>query len=268
MFMISISTAVSYLIVSAYAEALLVNDTSINLDEGHQLRSLRLPVVHERPPNCLPPAVQFGNKDYCWFNLENKARTDRHAGLLVLSNGAYRNFFSTLELEVLWANSKPYDVGVWADGYTFRHIDLEYGLTLDLLFFVPTVSLSGGEDVHGTKQLKFDTVLLTTVSVPHVGTVRAEDKQSAFAAVQVKELPHPPTPDDHPAFLRAKLQAQNKALSVGSDITFQVNIYPVNAKFEWWIYECIVNVDITYVKDGKDFYYKQEIIIFRETSKR
>ncbi|EER16593.1 hypothetical protein Pmar_PMAR017481 [Perkinsus marinus ATCC 50983] len=261
--MIGVSIAVIYLIVFAHAEALLVNDTFISLDEGHQLRSLRLPVIHERPPNCLPPAVQFGDKDYCWFNLENAARTDRHAGLLVLSNGAHRNSYSTLELQVLWANSKPYDIGVWAAGNTFRHIDLDDGLKLDLQVSVPTVSRSGGKDDDGKKTIEFDVVLSTAVSVPHVGVIRASDKTTAFATLDLGK-----EGIDARASLRLFSEVNKKAPGVDYVITFEVTIATYNGKFVWWIYQCLVDVDIKYKKDGKDVDYKKNIIIFRETSKR
>ncbi|KAF4730061.1 hypothetical protein FOZ63_017112, partial [Perkinsus olseni] len=45
--------------MSVSADALKMDDTVANPMQDPELRSLRLPVVNEKPPGCLPPGAGF-----------------------------------------------------------------------------------------------------------------------------------------------------------------------------------------------------------------
>ncbi|KAF4669094.1 hypothetical protein FOL46_001625 [Perkinsus olseni] len=136
-----------------WADALVMDGAVDNPIQDPEVRSLRLPVVTESPPGCLPPGKGFQGENHCWYVL--KGPHQYNGGALFASNNSGYTGFATLELAVMLAsNSSPVDVGVWADG---------------------------------TKRLDFPIFLKTRATVPGAGTVRAEGNGTAHAIVSNKK---------------------------------------------------------------------------------
>ncbi|KAF4711245.1 hypothetical protein FOZ63_020918, partial [Perkinsus olseni] len=183
-FMIGVIIAVIHSVVLVHADTFWANGNAVSSAQSPPLRSLRLPVVAEEPPNCLPSANQYHGKNYCWFILEDEPRTQVHSGMFIRSNTSHTGWDATLELIVLVPDSLPTDVGIWAEGYTFLKLLLPMGITVDLTFYVPRIGAVGGKDVDkDEKEIEFNVELSTTVNVPYMGTVTAKGEDSAVASI-------------------------------------------------------------------------------------
>ncbi|KAF4684215.1 hypothetical protein FOZ60_008131 [Perkinsus olseni] len=181
--LIGINIALLHVVIACYAHAFRRNDTVASPGQVPVLRSLRLPIAYEEPPNCLPPAESFQGKNYCWYRLEGDSQV--HAGTLIPGTvaGALGIGYVTLELITVNSNPSARDVGVWAEGFTALHLSLDFGIELYLLFSVPRFAKVGGEDAGTAKQLKFPASLLTVVDVPCWGRVAATAEALGVAAV-------------------------------------------------------------------------------------
>ncbi|KAF4717018.1 hypothetical protein FOZ62_014967 [Perkinsus olseni] len=161
---------VTQLLISVYADASVSgNPVATKLDNTAELRSLRLPVVAEDPPNCLPPGGAWVGSSHCWYILRGPNAVN--TGMLIPSNSSAHHGFATLELAATVVRGTPTDVGVWADGRTVLSLSLPAGIAATVDFAIPRFSKSGGASEHGGKHLTFPTELQTSVSVPFMGLV-------------------------------------------------------------------------------------------------
>ncbi|KAF4730959.1 hypothetical protein FOZ63_003392, partial [Perkinsus olseni] len=132
-----IDLALFHIVIAGYTDAFSGNDTVANPGQVTKLRSLRLPIAYEEPPNCLPPAENFQGKNYCWYRLEGDSQVN--AGTLIPGTVAGALGIGYVTLELITVNSNPWarDVGVWAEGFTTLGLTLDFGIKLYLLFNVP-----------------------------------------------------------------------------------------------------------------------------------
>ncbi|KAF4709516.1 hypothetical protein FOZ63_025491 [Perkinsus olseni] len=232
-FSIDINIALLHIVIASYTDAFSGNDTVANPRQVPVLRSLRLPVAYEEPPNCLPPAENFQGKNYCWYILQGD--TQVHAGTLIPGNvpGGLGRGYVTLELIAVYSNPSARDVGVWAEGFTALHLNLEFGIELYLFFNVPRFAKVGGVDAGDVKQLKFPASLLTVVDVPCWGRVAATVVGLANAAVHKT---------DKYSRLQVYLKAVGERGYQSSTISLYVDIMS-NADGDWR-FEAIVGAQI------------------------
>ncbi|KAF4668293.1 hypothetical protein FOZ61_006695 [Perkinsus olseni] len=172
-------------------DAFVVDGTVDNSILDPKLRSLRLPVVRESPAGCLPPGKGFQGENHCWYLL--KGPHQYNVGALLASNNSGYTGYATLEMAVILAsNSSPVDVGIRAGGRTILLFNLPDGISVGVDFFVPTFSKTGGYNFFTGKLLRFPIRLRTRVTVPGVGTVRAEgwDLADGFVNMGVDSLEH------------------------------------------------------------------------------
>ncbi|KAF4672318.1 hypothetical protein FOL46_009146 [Perkinsus olseni] len=178
-----IDLALFHIVIAGYTDAFSGNDTVANPGQVTELRSLRLPIAYEEPPNCLPPAENFQGKNYCWYRLEGDSQVN--VGTLIPGTVAGALGIGYVTLELITVNSNPWarDVGVWAEGFTTLDLTLDFGIKLYLLFNVPRFFKIGGEDAGQAKQLNFPASLLTVVDIPCWGRVAATAEGLGVAAV-------------------------------------------------------------------------------------
>ncbi|KAF4660502.1 hypothetical protein FOZ61_003966 [Perkinsus olseni] len=254
--MIGVIIAVIYSMVLVHAKPLWVNDTAVSPGQRPPLRSLRLPVVHEQPPKCLPPDDNFGGKNYCWFILEDSPQTQVQSGMLIRSNTSHTGWYSTLKLIVLAPpHSLPTDVGLWAEGHTFLKLDLPSGITVDLEFYVPLIWKVGGKVVGDRKEIEFKTQLYTTVNIPYMGTVRTKGEGSGAASVDTKG---------------GKNQILSSVTAIGevgdlfSEIVFYADVWALDLAH--WNYDCYIELYISGKKDGLKIEYDNSLPVFSQKS--
>ncbi|KAF4738903.1 hypothetical protein FOZ63_016135, partial [Perkinsus olseni] len=233
-FMIGVIIAVIYSMVLVHAKALWVDDTAVSPGQSPPLRSLRLPVVHEQPPKCLPPDDNFGGKNYCWFILEDSPRTQVQSGVLIRSNTSHTGWYSTLELIVIAQDTLPTDVGIWAEGHTFLKLYLPSGITVDLEFFVPLIGKVGGKVVGDRKEIEFKTQLSTTVNISYMGIVKGKGEGFGVASVLTKG---------------GKNQILSSVTAIGevgdlfSEIKFYADVWALDLYH--WNYDCYIELYIS-----------------------
>ncbi|EER04964.1 hypothetical protein Pmar_PMAR026976 [Perkinsus marinus ATCC 50983] len=221
--------------------------------QGSELRSLRAPVVAEEPPNCLPDVSDFAGKDYCWFILNDTVEHKWSSGVLIRGDQGPLPFFSTLQLVVIVdKNWRPYDVGIWASGYTNRFYALPLGMGADISFSIPEVNRVGGETTNDNATLEFDVQLFTTVTIPTIGRVNAKAVKKARAYVD-KIRP------DNGAFVF--ISAVGEADGIHSKIIFHATVHGTDLKS--WLYESYVEIHISYHEHDLTMYYDKVFPIFR-----
>ncbi|KAF4759137.1 hypothetical protein FOZ63_010549, partial [Perkinsus olseni] len=188
---VALKIVLFYMLGSICVDALEMNDAA-NLDRSAALRSLRFPVVGESPPNCLPPGFNFGKKDgECTYILrgppENGSAGSYQGGVLIGSRFpgyAPASLFSTLEVAMVLGEKAECeewyrgctlkDVGYWVDGRTLLRLPFRDGISLDVDFWFPTGTRTGGVDFYNGKALNFSVGIKTAITVPNWGEVRAE----------------------------------------------------------------------------------------------
>ncbi|EER04997.1 hypothetical protein Pmar_PMAR023138 [Perkinsus marinus ATCC 50983] len=220
--------------------------------QGSELRSLRAPVVAEEPPNCLPDVSDFAGKDYCWFILNDTVEHKWSSGVLIRGTQGPLPFFSTLQLVLIVDKDwRPYDLGMWASGYTNRFYALPSGMGADISFSIPEVNRVGGETSENRMELSFDVQLFTTVTIPTIGRVNATAVQKALAYVDKT---------DAESGVIVDITAVGEADGIHSEIIFHAGIWGRNLTS--WLYESRVYIRITYKKNNQTINYVKNSPIF------
>ncbi|EEQ97570.1 hypothetical protein Pmar_PMAR009126 [Perkinsus marinus ATCC 50983] len=222
--------------------------------QGSELRSLRAPVVAEEPPNCLPDVSDFAGKDYCWFILNDTVEHKWSSGVLIRGTQGPLPFFSTLQLLLLVdKNWRPYDVGMWASGYTNRFYALPLGMSADISFSIPEVNHVGGETSGNRMELEFAVQLFTTVTIPTIGRVNATEVSKALAYVDKT---------DGESGVTVDITAVGEAPGSGwySEIHFHAGISGTGLKS--WLYESSVEIYISYHEHDLTINYDKRFPIF------
>ncbi|EER01207.1 hypothetical protein Pmar_PMAR009021 [Perkinsus marinus ATCC 50983] len=220
--------------------------------QGSELRSLRAPVVAEEPPNCLPDVSDFAGKDYCWFILNDTVEHKWSSGVLIRGTQGPLPFFSTLQLVLIVdGNWRPYDIGIWASGYTNRFYALPLGMGADISFSIPEVNRVGGETSGPRVALQFDVQLFTTVTIPTIGRVNATAVKKAYAYVDKTR------PDNGVIVV---ITAVGEANGIHSKIIFHAGIYGTDLKS--WLYESYVEIHISYHEHDLTINYVKNFPMF------
>ncbi|KAF4679201.1 hypothetical protein FOZ60_015344 [Perkinsus olseni] len=163
-----------------------MSSTVDNPIQDPELRSLRMPVVTESPPGCLPPGKGFQGENHCWYVL--KGPHQYNGGAFLASNNSEYTGFATMELGIILAsNSSPVDVGVWANGETMWLFNLPAGISVGVELSIPTFLKVGGYDYLTGKWLDFPIFLRTNTTVPNSGTVQAVGNGTAHAFVDARD---------------------------------------------------------------------------------
>ncbi|KAF4724991.1 hypothetical protein FOZ62_030066 [Perkinsus olseni] len=218
-----------------WADALMMDGAVDNPTQDPEVRSLRLQVVTESPPGCLPPGKGFQGENHCWYVL--KGPHQYNGGALFASNNSGYTGFATLELAVILAsNSSPVDVGVWADGRTIWLFNLPAGISVGVDLSIPTFLKVGGYDWLGTKRLDFPIFLRTRATVPGAGTVRAEGNGTAHAMVSSKRGLNE---------LMAVVSAEGTAGSLSSRVMFFPFIRTNYTALDHWNYSAHITANIS-----------------------
>ncbi|KAF4656281.1 hypothetical protein FOZ61_007062 [Perkinsus olseni] len=254
-FLIGVIIAVIHPVIVKYADAFWVNDTVVSSGQSPPLRSLRLPVVAEEPPKCLPPDDQYHGKNYCWYILKNTLGTEVHSGMLIRSNSSDWGWYVTLEHMASVSDMRPTDVGVWAEGRTRITTTLPTGIILGLDFFVPRIGKWGGKKFFSEKRIEFNIELKTTVVIPYMGTVKAKGADTAIASVPMEAGKNR---------IAASVTAMGKAGTLESEIVFLAEVSSIDLKH--WNYDCDIEVLISGKKNGFEFIYEAILPIFHQKS--
>ncbi|KAF4750839.1 hypothetical protein FOZ62_021899 [Perkinsus olseni] len=241
-FMIVAIIPVIHAVIANYGDAFWGNDSVGSSNQSPPLRYLRLPVVAEEPPNCLPPTDYRRGKNYCWYILENSLGTEVHSGMLIRSNTSGWGWYVTLEHLASVADSLPTDVGVWAEGRTLITTTLPSGIILDLDFSVPQIGKWGGVVVGNEKKIEFKIELSTSVNIPYMGTLSGKGVDTAIASVHMKGGRHG---------LFAAVTAISEVNDLFSEIVFYADVWSMDLKR--WNYDCYIEVLITNQYHGKNY---------------
>ncbi|KAF4679203.1 hypothetical protein FOZ60_015346, partial [Perkinsus olseni] len=220
---------------SVCVDALVMDGTTDNSIQEPELRSLRMPVVTESPPDCLPPGKGFQGENHCWYVL--KGPHQFNGGALFASNNSGYTGFATLEMAVMLAsNSSPVDVGVWADGKTIWLFNLPDRISVGVELSIPTFLKVGGYDWQDTRRLDFPIFLKARTTVPGAGTVRAEGNGTAHAMVSSKKGLNE---------LMAVVSAEGTAGSLSSRVMFFPFIRTNYMALDHWNYSAYITVNIS-----------------------
>ncbi|KAF4686046.1 hypothetical protein FOZ60_005744 [Perkinsus olseni] len=238
--MIKVIIAFVHFLFLVYADAFWANDTIVSSGQS-PLRSLRLPVVAEEPPNCLPPTVSWEGKNYCWYILKNNLGTEVHSGMLILSNTSGWSWYVTLEHLASVSGLLPTDVGVWAEGRTRLTTSLPSGITVDLDFSIPEIGKWHGVPVGDEKKIEFKVELSTIVNIPYMGVVGGKNQ------------------------IQSSVTAIGDVGDLFSEIVFYAEVWAED--LEHWNYDCYVEMYISGLKDGFKFEYDNILPVFHENDK-
>ncbi|KAF4733052.1 hypothetical protein FOZ63_013825 [Perkinsus olseni] len=211
----------------------LVDGTVDNAIRDPELRSLRLSVVTQSPPDCL--VLRSERENHCWYVLKGPGKLVGGT-YLTSNNSGYTGFANLAMAAILASNSSPVNVGVGAFGRTIWLFNLPGGTSVGVDLSIPEFAKTGGYDYLSGKRLDFPIFLNTRATVPHAGTVRAQGHKNATAFVDMKY---------GTSELVAVVRAEGTAGSLSSSIIFFASIRPYDATFEHWRYSAYISFNIS-----------------------
>ncbi|KAF4660993.1 hypothetical protein FOL46_005897 [Perkinsus olseni] len=218
-----------------------------------------LPTLAMDPPDCINRSLWYPvPSENCYFVRMNGTLVN--PGLLIQSP-LYPNtrpWPASLELFVVLTTTSPtpVDIGAFGQGSTPFKLDLQDGITVEVLYHIPVFwRLRNGTKTKDGFEMEFPVYLNATVTVPNMGqVVTGQAKQSALAFVSTTGGPH---------LLLSGVLVEGTAGTLSAKVSMFVEMSSITLIH--WHFVSRMNIDINGSKDGLRFQYKKEIPLFNKS---
>ncbi|KAF4657164.1 hypothetical protein FOZ61_006439 [Perkinsus olseni] len=207
-----------------------------------------LPTLAMDPPDCINRSLWYPvPSENCYFVRMNGTLVN--PGLLIQSP-LYPNtrpWPASLELFVVLTTTSPtpVDIGAFGQGSTPFKLDLQDGITVEVLYHIPVFwRLRNGTKTKDGFEMEFPVYLNATVTVPNMGqVVTGQAKQSALAFVSTTGGPH---------LLLSGVLVEGTAGTLSAKVSMFVEMSSITLIH--WHFVSRMNIDINGSKDGLRFH--------------